>query len=240
VDEYHCSFCGKGRSQVRKLISGPRVFICDECVNLCRGILGPPPPEPAPEPPAPDAPGPAPELPEALRRAQGIWTNLWLGAIDAATAAAQMEDLFGLPFTDLDEIEIPDEVLRLVPTSVARDYHVIPVARAGTRLTVAMLLPGDVAIAAVRDATHLEIDCTLAFSEAIQRRLERHYAPPLAPPEPAHPKEGPHCSFCGKAMTAVANLIAGPAPTYICNECVVLCENIIAEEIAKSTDLDEA
>lgn len=35
----HCSFCGKNRTQVLKLISGPRVFICDECVGLCVDIL---------------------------------------------------------------------------------------------------------------------------------------------------------------------------------------------------------
>ena len=33
MDEFHCSFCGKQRREVRKLISGPRVFICDECVD---------------------------------------------------------------------------------------------------------------------------------------------------------------------------------------------------------------
>ena len=39
MDEFHCSFCGKRRREVRKLISGPRVFICDECVALCNDIL---------------------------------------------------------------------------------------------------------------------------------------------------------------------------------------------------------
>ena len=39
MDEFHCSFCGKQRREVRKLISGPRVFICDECVTLCNDIL---------------------------------------------------------------------------------------------------------------------------------------------------------------------------------------------------------
>jgi ATP-dependent Clp protease ATP-binding subunit ClpX len=38
-DEFHCSFCNKKRREVRKLISGPRVFICDECVALCNDIL---------------------------------------------------------------------------------------------------------------------------------------------------------------------------------------------------------
>ncbi|HUU28018.1 MAG TPA: ATP-dependent Clp protease ATP-binding subunit ClpX [archaeon] len=34
-----CSFCGKSQKQVRKLISGPNVFICDECIRLCNEIL---------------------------------------------------------------------------------------------------------------------------------------------------------------------------------------------------------
>jgi ATP-dependent Clp protease ATP-binding subunit ClpX len=36
----YCSFCGKSQHQVRKLIAGPRVFICDECVKLCTDIIG--------------------------------------------------------------------------------------------------------------------------------------------------------------------------------------------------------
>ncbi len=34
-----CSFCGKSRDQVRKLIAGPTVYICDECVGLCNDII---------------------------------------------------------------------------------------------------------------------------------------------------------------------------------------------------------
>ena len=35
----YCSFCGKSQHEVRKLIAGPNVFICDECVELCMDIL---------------------------------------------------------------------------------------------------------------------------------------------------------------------------------------------------------
>jgi hypothetical protein len=35
----YCSFCGKSQHEVRKLIAGPTVFICDECVDLCNDIL---------------------------------------------------------------------------------------------------------------------------------------------------------------------------------------------------------
>src|SRR6266852_8619522 len=34
-----CSFCGKDQSQVRKLVAGPGVYICDECIPLCREVL---------------------------------------------------------------------------------------------------------------------------------------------------------------------------------------------------------
>ncbi len=34
-----CSFCGKADKDVRKLIAGPGVYICDECVGVCREIL---------------------------------------------------------------------------------------------------------------------------------------------------------------------------------------------------------
>ncbi len=34
-----CSFCGKGQNVVRKLIAGPGVYICDECINICTSIL---------------------------------------------------------------------------------------------------------------------------------------------------------------------------------------------------------
>ena len=34
-----CSFCGKSQDQVKKLIAGPGVYVCDECVDLCNEIL---------------------------------------------------------------------------------------------------------------------------------------------------------------------------------------------------------
>ena len=34
-----CSFCGKNQDQVRKLIAGPGVYICDECIELCNEII---------------------------------------------------------------------------------------------------------------------------------------------------------------------------------------------------------
>lgn len=36
---FHCSFCGKSQHEVRKLIAGPSVYVCDECVSLCNDII---------------------------------------------------------------------------------------------------------------------------------------------------------------------------------------------------------
>jgi ClpX C4-type zinc finger len=38
--QVHCSFCAKPSSEVEKLIAGPGVYICNECVRLCSEILG--------------------------------------------------------------------------------------------------------------------------------------------------------------------------------------------------------
>lgn len=35
----YCSFCAKSQHEVRKLIAGPTVFICNECVDLCNEIV---------------------------------------------------------------------------------------------------------------------------------------------------------------------------------------------------------
>jgi ATP-dependent Clp protease ATP-binding subunit ClpX len=37
--QLRCSFCGKAQEQVRRLIAGPGVYICDECIELCNEII---------------------------------------------------------------------------------------------------------------------------------------------------------------------------------------------------------
>ncbi|MBW2616186.1 MAG: ATP-dependent Clp protease ATP-binding subunit ClpX, partial [Deltaproteobacteria bacterium] len=39
-DDLLCSFCGKSQDEVKKLIAGPSVYICDECIQLCNEIIG--------------------------------------------------------------------------------------------------------------------------------------------------------------------------------------------------------
>ena len=37
--QLRCSFCGKTQDQVRRLVAGPGVYICDECISLCNDII---------------------------------------------------------------------------------------------------------------------------------------------------------------------------------------------------------
>ena len=39
TDNLFCSFCGKSQKEVTKLIAGPAVYICDECIQLCGEII---------------------------------------------------------------------------------------------------------------------------------------------------------------------------------------------------------
>lgn len=61
----YCSFCGKSQHEVRKLIAGPSVFICDECVDLCNDIIREEIQEAAPDGPSDKLPKPS-ELSAAL------------------------------------------------------------------------------------------------------------------------------------------------------------------------------
>jgi ATP-dependent protease Clp ATPase subunit len=64
VQELFCSFCGKSQRQVAKLIAGPEVWICDECIRLCMDIIE----ESAPPRAQPKIPVPPPS-PNELRQA---------------------------------------------------------------------------------------------------------------------------------------------------------------------------
>jgi ClpX C4-type zinc finger len=46
---YRCSFCAKAQTEVKTLVAGPGVFICDECVQLCQAIIDKQPATPTPQ-----------------------------------------------------------------------------------------------------------------------------------------------------------------------------------------------
>ncbi len=78
---YRCSFCGKSQQEVKTLVAGPGVFICDECVELCRAIA-------TRKPKAKAAPGSL--LPENAPTAKLLTTLTgYNGAFESVDAAMQ-------------------------------------------------------------------------------------------------------------------------------------------------------
>ena len=39
IENARCSFCGKSQSQVKRMVAGPGVYICNECIELCEEIM---------------------------------------------------------------------------------------------------------------------------------------------------------------------------------------------------------
>jgi type IV pilus assembly protein PilB len=83
---------------------------------------------------------------------------------------------YGIPYIDLDSQTIPLEVVRLIPPSIVQKHLVIPIGKAGTRLTVAMADPTNVfAVDDIQFMTGLKVEAMVATEGAIRRAIDRFY-----------------------------------------------------------------
>lgn len=71
--DLRCSFCGKTRDKVGRLVAGPGVFICDGCVALCSEVLDM-------QPPTPPAPGQAGPWAKSTKTSRGWFHRLFHAA----------------------------------------------------------------------------------------------------------------------------------------------------------------
>lgn len=78
-----CSFCGKGEDQVRKLVAGPGVFICDRCIALCNEVLATD-DQPRPDPPCQPDP--------RARRSRTLTLRSWLRNLFQSAAPGRARD----------------------------------------------------------------------------------------------------------------------------------------------------
>src|SRR5688572_7295668 len=86
------------------------------------------------------------------------------------------EDQLGIPRMDLTTYVLEPEIVRLVPQRVARRFHVLPLFRIGSTLTVAMADPLDVvARDEVKQATGLEVDVVVSPEAQIEEAVERYH-----------------------------------------------------------------
>ena len=86
------------------------------------------------------------------------------------------EDQLGIPRMDLTTYVLEPEIVRLVPERVARQFHVLPLFRIGSTLTVAMADPLDVvARDEVKQATGLEVDVVVSPEAQIEEAVSRYH-----------------------------------------------------------------
>ncbi|MBN2531227.1 MAG: type IV-A pilus assembly ATPase PilB [Deltaproteobacteria bacterium] len=104
-----------------------------------------------------------------------------LGFISDDEVTEFIASQYNVPSINLDEYEIEQEILDLVPKEVAERHKILPVSRAGTSLVVAMADPTNLhAIDDVKFLTGYNVEPVVASETAIEAAMERHYAAPLA------------------------------------------------------------
>jgi len=107
-----------------------------------------------------------------------------LAVILIASGLVREEDLvitlseqLGIPHLRVESYDIPSEVLAEVPEGIARRYHLIPVAKTGNSLTIAMSDPLNiVAVDDVRMLTGYEIETVVSLDSEVKKAIERYYS----------------------------------------------------------------
>lgn len=83
---------------------------------------------------------------------------------------------FGFPYLPLENYDIPQDIIKLIPKSVALHYCVIPIDRIGNALTVAMANPLNIpAIEDLEDMTGCEIQIFVGTTSGIRAGIEKFY-----------------------------------------------------------------
>jgi len=87
-----------------------------------------------------------------------------------------LADRYGVPAVDLSELEIDDSIIQLVPAEVSRKYTVLPVAKTGAKLTIAMADPTNVfAMDDIKFMTGYTVEPVVASDTALREAIDEHH-----------------------------------------------------------------
>jgi type IV pilus assembly protein PilB len=83
---------------------------------------------------------------------------------------------FGVPSVNLDRIEVDESVTKIIPADVARKYTILPISKAGAKLTIAMLDPTNVfAMDDIKFMTGYNVEPVVAAETSLRLAIERYY-----------------------------------------------------------------
>ncbi len=115
----------------------------------------------------------------ALQKDQGgrIGTNLIkLGYLTERQLVDALSEQFKVPSVDLNNMEIDDAVVKIIPADIARKYTIFPVTKAGATVTVAMIDPTNVfAMDDVKFMTGYKVEPVVASETSIRAAIDKHY-----------------------------------------------------------------
>ncbi|MEM7048269.1 MAG: type IV-A pilus assembly ATPase PilB [Acidobacteriota bacterium] len=121
------------------------------------------------------------QLHEALaaQKSQGgrLGSNLVkLGFLSEANLIDLLSQHFGVPSVDLAHLEIDETVLKIIPADIARKYTILPVAKAGATVTLAMIDPTNVfAMDDVKFMTGYRVEPVVTSEISLRAAIEEHY-----------------------------------------------------------------
>ncbi|MDX1503053.1 MAG: type IV-A pilus assembly ATPase PilB [Thermoanaerobaculia bacterium] len=121
------------------------------------------------------------QLREALSHQQGeggrIGTHLVkLGFLDDEELVEFLSQRYGVPAINLAEIEVDETIIKVIPPDVARKYTILPVSKAGAKLTIAMVDPTNVfAMDDIKFMTGYNVEPVVASESALREAIDRYY-----------------------------------------------------------------
>jgi len=150
-----------------------------------------------------------------------------LGFVKDAEITALLSRQYGVPSISLTEFEIDPAVIKLVPAETAQKYQIVPLARAGATLTIAMTDPTNVfAMDDIRFMTGYNVEPVVASETAVVDALEKYYGKAVAAAAAAAPTSA--LELASKALEQM------PAVTDADDvEVLAELEEISAETLAK-------
>ncbi|MCB9524973.1 MAG: type IV-A pilus assembly ATPase PilB [Myxococcales bacterium] len=104
------------------------------------------------------------------------YTLTKLGLVGERDLTSFLSRHYGVPSINLDEFEIDDDVIKLIPKDLAGQHQVLPISRAGSELIVAMSDPSNLnAVDDVKFHTGYNVQVVVASEQAIRAAIERYY-----------------------------------------------------------------